>query len=108
MAILSRDEYFEKIQNMLDGASDEQSIAFLEDMTDTYNDLENKAQGDGEDWKERYEQLDQNWRARYKSRFFSAGGSQNIPHSSLSLMPEPDPIEERANTIKINDLFNTK
>ena len=47
MSVLSRDEYFAKIEEVTKNHSDE-SITLLEDLTDTYNDLEKRANGDGE------------------------------------------------------------
>ena len=35
------------------------------------NDLETKAQGDGTDWKTKYEENDASWRKRYTERFYS-------------------------------------
>ena len=43
MAILKRDEFFSRIESKLANDTSDEAITFLEDMTDTYNDLENKA-----------------------------------------------------------------
>jgi len=49
----------------------DESIAFIENLTDTYNDLQEKANGDGIDWKAKYEENDASWKQKYKDRFFN-------------------------------------
>ena len=51
-----------------DDTSDD-AIAFLENVTDTVNDLETRANGDGTDWKAEAERIDKEWREKYISRF---------------------------------------
>lgn len=103
MAVLKKEEYFNKLNERLKGDTSEEGIAFLEDMTDTYNDLENKANGDGEDWEKKYHELDESWKARYKHRFFS-GDSRN--YSSESSKDEEPEIT--AENIMVEDLFEEK
>ena len=59
MAVLNRDEYFSRLHERLGADSSEEAITFLEDMTDTYNDMETRANGDGVDWEQRYHDLDE-------------------------------------------------
>ena len=33
---------------------DDEAIGFLEDMADTYNELESKLKGNGDDWEQKY------------------------------------------------------
>lgn len=99
MAILNRDEYFEHVRAAIGDRSDDESVKFLEDMTDTYNSLEdNITHRDGEDWEQRYHDLDNQWKKRYKERFFSGrGGNPNgLPTTS---------IEEEEKVITIDGLF---
>ena len=103
MAILNRDEYFERLSTIVGDKSDDESIAFVEDFSDTYNDLTNRATGDGVDWKQKYEENDKMWKERYKNRFFSGNaGNPNFTY--------PDEIieEEKKKGITIDDLFETK
>lgn len=87
MAILSRDEFFARLHDRIGSDSSDESIAFLEDMSDTYNELENRANNNGEDWEKKYHELDETWKKRYTHRFFS-GDSRNIPTDALSDEPE--------------------
>jgi hypothetical protein len=102
MSVLKREEYLNKIQNLLGDDSSDESIAMLEDLTDTYNDLEKRANGDGIDWKAKYEENDSAWKKRYTKRFFSGNGYSNSDDEEES---EEDTELKRAQTITINDLF---
>lgn len=99
MAILDRDTFFTRLQERIGEDTSDESIAFVEDMTDTYNDLESRANGDGVDWEQRYKELDEAWKKKYQHRFFSAGGVSNLGNE-----PDPEP-EDRARKITFKDLF---
>lgn len=103
MAVLSRDEFFNRLHERLGCDTSDESISFLEDMTDTFNDLEQRAQNDGINWEQRYNELDRSWRARYRHRFFS--GDAGVPNQS----PSNDPEETyNGETITVDDLFEEK
>lgn len=102
MAVLARDDFFTRLQTMVGTDTSEESLAFIEDMTDTYNDLEQRASGDGVDWEQRYNELDKSWREKYRHRFFSGGGSSYIPPTEPGEDPGPDGAKK---DIKIEDLF---
>lgn len=101
MSILPRDEFFAKIQERLGDDTSEDSIAFLEDMTDTYNDLETRANGDGTDWEKKYHENDEAWKKKYKSRFFHGGNNNYQPSQSK----DDDDTGYDPDNLSINDLF---
>ena len=47
---------------------DDESLQILEDVTDTFGDVETS-----DEWKTRYDELDRQWRERYRERFFTSG-----------------------------------
>lgn len=97
MAVKTREEILESFKTILGENPDDESISFLEDVTDTLDDFEKRANGDGTDWKSKYEENDASWRKKYTERFFS--GEPN-PEPKPELKPEPD------NTPKtFSDLF---
>lgn len=97
MAVKTREEILESFKTRLGENPDDDSIAFLEDVTDTLDDFEKRANGDGTDWKSKYEENDTNWRKKYTERFFS-----NEPEPE----PEPKPEPEPDNTPRtFSDLF---
>lgn len=96
MAVKTKDELLDSIKTLLaDDASDE-SIALLEDISDTFD--EQKTKTDAEDWKKKYEENDREWRQKYRDRFFSTG-SEDVPQPK-GLEPEPDNSPK-----KFEDLF---
>lgn len=99
---LTRDEYFNRINEMLKDSDDENSIKFLEDLTDTYNGLEDRArESENNDWKKRYEENDAAWKKRYKDRFFSGGSEMRFNDSRDEEITE----EIKSENITIEDLF---
>jgi hypothetical protein len=97
MAVKTREEILESFRTRLGENPDDESISFLEDVTDTLNDFEARANSDGTDWKSKYEENDANWRKKYTERFFS---------DEPELTPKPDPKPELDNTPRtFSDLF---
>lgn len=80
MSVLSKDEFFARLEERFKDDVSDESIKFIEDMSDTYTDLEARANGDGEDWKQKYDELNAQWSKRYRDRFFS--GATGVPNSS--------------------------
>jgi len=97
VAVKTREEILESFRTRLGENPDDESISFLEDVTDTLNDFEARANSDGTDWKSKYEENDANWRKKYTERFFS---------DEPELTPKPDPKPELDNTPRtFSDLF---
>lgn len=71
MAIKTREEIINALTSQLGSDSSDTAIGLLEDVTDTLADYENRANGDGVDWKEKYETNDKAWRDKYIARFNS-------------------------------------
>lgn len=97
--VRTKDEILESFKARLGEEPDDESIAFLEDITDTLTDYESKI-GDTEDWKAKYEENDKEWRKKYTERFFSSEPEgENVPDAS----PE-DPGEDHE-PMSFEDLF---
>ncbi len=75
MPYLERDKFFESVSKRIEGDSSPEAIQFMEDMTDTYNELTSRAENDAENWKQKYEENDKAWAEKYKARFFNGGYS---------------------------------
>lgn len=98
MAVKTREEILNSIKAKFGDQTDDETIAILEDVTDTFTDLETKAQGDGEDWKAKYEENDASWRKKYTERFYSSDPKE-----------EPDKDVESEDAPKTYaDLFKTE
>lgn len=100
MSVLSKVEFLDTLKNRIGESNSDEDIKFLEDMTDTYDDLA-KAKGnsnsDNENWKEKYEQLDKEWKEKYKQRFFDT-----------STKDEVEEQDDNKDQITIDDLFISK
>lgn len=105
MAILSKEDFFSKLKAKLGDDTSDETIQYLEDVTDTYNDLLSKSQSNstGEDWKAKFEENDKMWREKYKERFFS--GSSDVDPLPEPKVPEKTEEEKKAEEVSINDLF---
>ena len=69
MAIKNRRELLEIIKNRIGDENTDENIAFLEDINDTFNDLENKA-SNNVNWEQKYNENDAAWRKKYTERFY--------------------------------------
>lgn len=96
MSVKTREEILETIRTRVGDQTDDETISFLEDVTDTLTDLETRANGDGENWEQRYKDNDAEWRKKYKERFFSSEPDE--PKE-----PKQEEEEERPKTFE--DLF---
>lgn len=94
MIIENREEYLRRIGDRI-GDSDE-DIAFLEDMTDTYDSL---SAGADRDEIARLTAENEELRRKYKERFFSPADPQTDPD------PEPEPEYMKTS---FDDLFEEK
>ena len=66
--ILSKDELLNKVKERMGEDLTDESLSFVEDVTDTVNHLEKNS---GEDWEQKYNDLDSSWRKKYTERFFT-------------------------------------
>lgn len=61
-------ELIETVKTRIGDNPDDDSVAFLEDITDTLTDYDNKTK-DSTNWKEKYNELDKSWKQKYIERF---------------------------------------
>lgn len=94
MAIITKDELIKKVTSAFGESVDDDTLAIIEDVTDTLNDYDNKTK-DNTNWKARYEENDNTWRKKYKERFTSGVDNQ--------MQDETDDDDETP--ITFNDLF---
>lgn len=96
MAVRSKEELLNNLSAIIGEEPDENGIAFMEDLSDTVKDFEDKTK---EDWKTKYEENDKAWRKKYTERFMKgsdpSGGND----------PEPSDDDEPEKPKTFNDLF---
>lgn len=87
MAIKTKEELLTSFKNALGDNTDDATLSLFEDFTDTYDDLNSKANPDGKDWKAEAERIDKEWRQKYHDRFFNPVENEPDPLDAGS--PEP-------------------
>lgn len=98
MAIRTFDELMASIKERTEGMTDDETLAFIEDVNDTLTDARNKTQ-DNTNWKEKYEENDKEWREKYRERFFSDEPSNYDEDSGFK-------AEEKVEKTRFEDLFS--
>ena len=71
MAIKTKDEILAQMNSILGENTDDSALAFIEDVSDTFTDLSQRA-SDQTDWEQKYNDLDKSWRDKYRARFFGS------------------------------------
>lgn len=72
MAVKTKEELLDILKMKVGDDTSDETIAFIEDISDTLTDYEGKiANSENEDWKTKYEENDKMWREKYRERFFS-------------------------------------
>lgn len=104
MAIKSKEELIQIVSDRIGEDSSDEALALIEDVTDTLNDLETRAQGDGTDWKAEYNKLDNEWREKYKARFTDGINNDNDNNNDKN----NDKNNDTPKSYKYEDLFETK
>lgn len=101
--VLSKEEFLASLKEKVGEDTSDETLKFLEDMTDTYDDLSKKSTP-GEDWKAKYDELDKTWRDKYQKRFFeSPADKDTVPPAETLNDGEGDNSPK-----KIEDLFIEK
>lgn len=72
MSIRTKDEMLGIIRERFADDTSDEVISIIEDITDTFDDY-NTRLADQTNWHEKYTQNDNEWRQKYKERFFGGG-----------------------------------
>ncbi len=72
MSVKSIDEILNAVKERIGDDTSDSAISFVEDISDTLNSLSEQ-----ENWKQKYEQNDSEWRKKYRDRFLSGESSSD-------------------------------
>ena len=86
MAIRTKDDILNSIKTQLGEDASDEALALVEDITDTLDDFEAKANNKGENWEQKYRDNDAAWRKKYRDRFFGSSGNEDDD----DIRPEPN------------------
>ena len=73
MAVRTTQEIIDALKESFGESPDDTQLAMLEDLSDTFTDLNEKC---SDDWKTKYEENDKAWRKRYTDRFSGNADSE--------------------------------
>ena len=113
MAKLTPNDFMKAVQGILGDRTDDDALKFLEDCKDTITEDKNDYKTMYEAEVEAKKKLDEEWRAKYKARFYSSEDDTNINNNTNNQdNTNNDPnfdtrseAEKLAATITIDDLF---
>lgn len=88
--VKSKQELLEKFNQIVNDSTDDSVIEFMGDLSDTIDSNEN------ENWKQKYNELDVQWRKKYKERFMNKNDKDDF---------EEEDEAERPKKYSFNDLF---
>ena len=77
MAVKSREEILNQINARIGDDNSDEALTLIEDVTDTFAELESRANGDGTDWKAEAERIEKEWRKKYRERFSSGSSNED-------------------------------
>ena len=76
MAVRNATEIMEALRTYLGEDVSDETLVFIEDVNDTLSNYERMV-ADVTDWESKYKELDQEWRKRYRDRFFEGGQDED-------------------------------
>lgn len=101
MAVLNRDDFMARINERLGDDNSDDALAFIEDMTDTFDDLSSSS--NNEEWEKKYNDLDTKWRDKYKARFMNL---ETTPQTVIDEQIED--IKDDGTETTFDDLFTER
>lgn len=104
MAVRTRDEILAAIRSRLGDDTSDDALTIIEDIDDTFKDHETRT---GEDWKSKYDELDAQWRKRYRDRFFQKADNGETTPDDVKDDNEED-LKEESEVKDFDELFTEK
>lgn len=99
MAIRTKDELLTMIRDNVENG--DTLVSIIEDVSDTIDDYESRS--DGENWKEKYEENDKEWREKYISRFFNPDMTETKPVEPVEETEKIDDVKTYDDLFKVED-----
>ena len=98
MAVLTREQFMEKLNTLTDGKTDDDTLTMILDFSDTFKSLEEKevVEAVRGDYEEKLKVLDENWRNKYRDAFFNGTEEkkEEIEEEEEDNKEEPHTYEE--------------
>ena len=96
MAVLTREQFMEKLNTLTDGKTDDDTLSMIQDFSDTFKSLEEKEEVEAVrgDYEAKLKSLDETWRNKYRDAFFNGAEEK-----------KDEEEEEKEEPHKYEDLF---
>ena len=107
MSVLKKTELMEKLKTIIGDKNDDETLAFIEDVNDTFDD-KSKGTTSDEDWQKKYDELDNKWREKYKERFFNKSGNEEDIKEDEKIIENGDVEGEEKKPLTFENLFKTE
>ena len=99
MAIRTKEELLTMIRDNVENG--DTLVSIIEDVSDTIDDYESR--NDGENWKEKYEENDKEWREKYISRFFNPDPTETKPVETVEETEKIDDVKTYDDLFKVEE-----
>ena len=99
MSIKTIEELMNSVRSQVGDSTDDQALSLIEDVQDT---LVSLSAQNSENWKQKYEVNDKQWREKYKSRFF------NSPEKPDVEIIETNEEDVKEKPLTFDNLFTVK
>lgn len=93
MAVKSIADIMSAVQQKVGEDTDDATLELIGDLQDTLTDFETRTK-DNTNWKNKYDELDANWRKKYRDRFFSGSGDDSSDDEGEEDTPKPLRFED--------------
>lgn len=102
MAMLTRDQFMEKLNTLTDGKTDDDTLTIIQDFSDTFKNLEEKEDVEAVrgDYEAKLKSLEDTWRKKYRDAFFN-GAEEKIDE----VIEEKEDEEEKEEPHTYEELF---
>lgn len=101
MAVRTRDEILAAVRSRLGDDTSDDALTIIEDIDDTFKDYEARFE---EDWKSKYDELDSQWRKRYRDRFFQKADNEE----TTSEDDNEEDLKEESEVKDFDEIFTEK
>lgn len=80
MAVLTREQFLEKLNTLTDGKTDDDTLSAIQDFSDTFKSLEEKEDVEAVrgEYEAKLKSLEETWRNKYRDAFFNGTGEKKV------------------------------
>lgn len=103
--VKTKDEILSTLKEIVGDSTDDKTITFIEDVTDTLTDFEGRI---SEDWKTKFDENDKMWREKYRARFFDGGAPEPITTPDSVIKDHKDDAKKESEKLSYDELFEEK